>query len=125
MSLNITSTLFSRFQLVREASPLICKVFQCRNTLSKDINNIDVAGINDYIRWSIFPHSCPYCMYKEIYTVIDSRHYFNYLKCVCKFKADFLSLHKSLAYSLRIFVDNFSLLSPLMRVLAAWLKIFN
>ena len=28
-------------------------------------------------------------------------------------KADFLSWQKSLAYSLRIFVDNFSLLSPL------------
>ena len=41
------------------------------------------------------------------------------------FKADFLSWQKSLAYSLRIFVDNFPLLSPLQRVLAAWLKIFN
>ena len=40
-------------------------------------------------------------------------------------KADFLSWQKSLAYSLRIFVDNFSLLSTLQRVLAAWLKIFN
>ena len=40
-------------------------------------------------------------------------------------KADFLSWQKSLVYSLRIFVDNFSLLSPLQRVLAAWFKIFN
>ena len=40
-------------------------------------------------------------------------------------KADFLSWQKSLAYSLRIFVDNFSLLSPLQQVLAAWFKIFN
>ena len=40
-------------------------------------------------------------------------------------KADFLSWQKSLAYSLRIFVDNFSFLSPLQRVLAAWFKIFN
>ena len=40
-------------------------------------------------------------------------------------KADFLSWQKSLAYSLRIFVNNFSLLSTLQRVLAAWLKIFN
>ena len=32
-------------------------------------------------------------------------------------KADFLSWQKSLAYSLQIFVDNFSLLSPLQRVL--------
>ena len=40
-------------------------------------------------------------------------------------KADFLSWQKSLACSLRIFRDNFSLLSPLQRVLAAWFKIFN
>ena len=40
-------------------------------------------------------------------------------------QADFLSWQKSLTYSLRIFVDNFSLLSPLQRVLAARLKIFN
>ena len=40
-------------------------------------------------------------------------------------KADFLSWQKSLAYSLRIFVNNFSLISTLQRVLAAWLKIFN
>ena len=42
-----------------------------------------------------------------------------------KLKADFLSWQKSLAYSLWIFLDNFSLLSPLQRVLAAWFKIFN
>ena len=40
-------------------------------------------------------------------------------------KADFLSWQTSLAYSLRIFLDNFSLLSPLHRVLAAWFKVFN
>ena len=40
-------------------------------------------------------------------------------------KAYFLSWQKSLAYSLRIFVDNVSLLSPPQRVLAAWFKIFN
>ena len=40
-------------------------------------------------------------------------------------KADFLSWQTSLAYSLRIFIDNFSLLSLLQRVLATWLKIFN
>ena len=40
-------------------------------------------------------------------------------------KAEILSGQKSLAYSLRIFVDNFSLLSPPQRVLAAWLKIPN
>ena len=40
-------------------------------------------------------------------------------------KADFLLWQKSLAYSLRIFLDNFSLLLPLQRVLAAWFKIFN
>ena len=40
-------------------------------------------------------------------------------------KADFLSWQKSLAYSLRIFPDNFSLLPTLQRVLAAWFKIFN
>ena len=40
-------------------------------------------------------------------------------------KVHFMSSQKSLAYSLRIFVDNFSLLSPQQRVLAAWLKIFN
>ena len=44
---------------------------------------------------------------------------------VSSFKADFLSWQKSLAYSLRIFADNFSLLSLLQRVLATWLKIFN
>ena len=41
------------------------------------------------------------------------------------FEGDFLSWQTSLAYSLQIFVDNFSLLSPLQRVLASWLKIFN
>ena len=40
-------------------------------------------------------------------------------------KADFLSWQKSLAYSLQLFADNFSLLSPLQRVLVAWFKIFN
>ena len=40
-------------------------------------------------------------------------------------EADFLSWQKSLAYSLRTFLDNFSLLLPLQRVLAAWFKIFN
>ena len=40
-------------------------------------------------------------------------------------KADFLSWQRSLAYSLRIFKDNFSFLLPLQRVLAAWFKIFN
>ena len=40
-------------------------------------------------------------------------------------KADFLSWQKSLAYSLRIFVDNFSLLSQIQRVLAAWFKILT
>ena len=40
-------------------------------------------------------------------------------------KVHFLSWQKSLAYSLRIFVGNFFLLSTLQRVLAAWLKKFN
>ena len=34
---------------------------------------------------------------------------------ITSLKVDFLSWQKSLAYSLRIFVDNFSLLSPLQR----------
>ena len=38
-------------------------------------------------------------------------------------KADFLSWQKSLAYSLQIFADNFSLLATLQRALAAWLKV--
>ena len=42
-----------------------------------------------------------------------------------RIKTDFLSWQKSLSHSLRIFRDNFSLLSPLQRVLAAWFKIFN
>ena len=37
---------------------------------------------------------------------------------MAEIKADFLSRQKSLAYSLRIFVDNFSLLSPLQRLLS-------
>ena len=41
------------------------------------------------------------------------------------FEEDFLSWQKSLAYSLRIFPDNFSLLSPPQWLLATWLKIFN
>ena len=40
-------------------------------------------------------------------------------------KPDFLSWQKSLAHSLKKFVDNFSLSSPLERVLAAWSKFFN
>ena len=38
---------------------------------------------------------------------------------------NFLSLQKSLASSLRIIVDHFSLLWSLRRVIATWLKIFN
>ena len=44
---------------------------------------------------------------------------------VLRIKADFLSWQKSLAYSRRIFVDSFILLSPLQRVFAAWFKMFN
>ena len=40
-----------------------------------------------------------------------------------RLKEDFLSWQKSLAYSLRIFVDDFSLLSPLQRVKARFLPI--
>ena len=40
-------------------------------------------------------------------------------------KADFLSWQKSMACLMRILIDNFSLLSPLQGVFAAWFKIFN
>ena len=40
-------------------------------------------------------------------------------------KGGFLSWQKSLAYQLRKFADNFSLLLTLQRVLAAWFKIFS
>ena len=49
----------------------------------------------------------------------DANGHYNWVK------ADFLSWQKSLAHSLQIFVDKFSLLSTLQRVLSGWLKMFN
>ena len=43
---------------------------------------------------------------------------FTFWLSLASIKEDFLSWQKSLAYSLRIFVNNFSLLSPLQRVLS-------
>ena len=72
----------------------------------------------------VMPHNWTYLLHHSSHfyatKVLSIEH-----KDFLQVKADFLSWQKSLACSLRIFVNNFSLLSPLQRVLVAWFKIFN
>ena len=77
---------------------------RCGNILSTTFSRIDrLSALTDRIRkWLQAIYSCI-----ALHSV----------------KADFLTWQKSLAYSLRIFADNFSLLSLPQRVLAAWFKI--
>ena len=102
-------------QQVKDEFPVIRETTR-NDIFSKEISQVTLAAM------VLAPNF--YC--KDCLQVISAMRGIHLNTILTTFlKADFLSWQKSLAYSLRIFVDNFSLLSPQQRVLAAWLKIFN
>ena len=93
--------------------------------VDNSIGNMQVR-LRDQAKASIFTHQKFISLKIVLHICFSSKGGFRQrFGTYAGLKADFLSLQKLLAYSLRIFVDNFSLLSQLQRALAAWLKIFN